>query len=77
MGVQFQLLHSGAEQLVIALFRHLWKYLNDFAVFDDGPKIAHRARVVGVQQRADGEIGLGSYQTHNEDQQAVGTTRRC
>ena len=53
------------------LFRHLWKYLNDFQVavlrLDDGPKIVHHARVVGVPQRADGEVGLGSDQTHNED----------
>ena len=41
LGVQFQLLHGGAEQLVMALFRHLWKCLNDFAVLDDGPKIVH------------------------------------
>ena len=27
VGVQFQLLHSAAEQLVIALFRHLWMIL--------------------------------------------------
>ena len=40
LGVHFQLLHGGADQLVIALFRHLWKFLNDFAVLDDGQKIA-------------------------------------
>ena len=76
MGIQFQLLHGGAEQLDISLFRNLWKYLNDFAVLDDGTKIVHRARVVGVPQRADGEVGLGSDQTLNEVEQAVGTTRR-
>ena len=69
--------YGGAEQFVIAPFRHLWKFLNDFAVLDDGPKIVHRPRVVGVPERADGEVNLGSDQTQNEDQQAVGTTRRC
>ena len=77
MLVQIQLLYGGAEQLVIALFRHLWKFLNDFAVLDDGPKIVHRARVVGVPQGADGEVGLRGDQTHDEDQKAEGTTRRC
>ena len=77
MLVQFQLLYGGAEQLVIARFRQLWKFLNDFAVLEDGPKIVHRARVVGVPQRADGEVCLGGDQTHNEDQKAEGTTRRC
>ena len=41
----FSCLYGGAEQLVIALFRHLWKFLSDFAVLEDGPKIVHRARV--------------------------------
>ena len=77
MSVQFQLLHGGAEQLDISLFRNLWKYLNDFAVLDDGMKIVHRARVVGVPQRADGEVCLRGDQTHDEDQKAEGTTRRC
>ena len=71
------MLHGGAEQLVTALFRHLWKYLNDFAVLGDGPEIVHRASVVGVPQRADGEVCIESDQTHNEEQQAVGTTRQC
>ena len=48
--------------------------MNDFAVLDDGPKIVYRARVVGVPQGADGEVSIGSDQTHNEDQQAVGST---
>ena len=46
-------------------------------VVDDGPKIVHRARVVGVPQRADGEVCLRGDQTHDEDQKAEGTTRRC
>ena len=32
-------LRLASEQLLIALFRHLLKFLNDFAVLDDGPKI--------------------------------------
>ena len=65
--VQCQLLYGGAEQLVLALF--LWKFLNDFAVLDDGPQIVHRAHVVGFPQRADGEAYLGGDQTYNENQQ--------
>ena len=70
MLIQFQLLYGCAEQLVIALFRHLLKFLNDLAVLEDGLKLVHSARVVGVAQLADCEVCLGGDQTHNEDQQA-------
>ena len=67
--VQFQLLYVGwwhqaaCHSALQAL--HLWKFLNDFGVLDDGATLVHSASLVGVPQRADGEVILRHDQTHH------------